>query len=101
MLQAVEKALKAVLYCRDANSDGLQSHSLPQLARQTSDASLLQLAQKLESQIGPHTRMRYPDVVASPKVPADVYQDDDVCMALDVAEDVVEHVRRLIQVIFR
>ncbi|XP_070180537.1 sacsin-like [Littorina saxatilis] len=95
--QAVEKALKAVLYCRDANSDGLQSHSLPQLARQTSDASLLQLAQKLESQIGPHTRMRYPDVVASPKVPADVYQDDDVCMALDVAEDVVEHVRRLIQ----
>ena len=97
-LQAVEKALKAVLYHRDADNDCLRSHHLPQLALQVSDAPLLQLAQQLESRVGPHTRMRYPDVLFGATVPADVYTDDDVMLACDVAGSALERARCLIQV---
>ena len=96
--QAVEKALKAVLYHRDADTDCLQSHRLPQLAAHVHDASLLQLAQQMESRIGPHTRMRYPDVMSFPNVPAEVYLDEHVNFACEVAGSVLERVRSLIQV---
>ena len=97
--QAVEKALKALLYHRDADLDCLQSHNLSHLAAKVSDASLLQLAHQMESQLGPHTRMRYPDVLCYPSVPADVYRDEHVILVCQVAGSALDRVRDLIQVI--
>lgn len=96
--QAVEKALKGMLYSRDADSDCLQSHSLPYLARQITDLPLQHLAQQMESRMGPHTRMRYPDVLVYPCIPADVYSEDDVSMACDVAWRVLDRVQYLMRV---
>ncbi|KAL8590857.1 hypothetical protein ACOMHN_063169 [Nucella lapillus] len=83
--QSVEKALKGALYFRNADSPCLQSHRLPQLARQIGDEPLQQLADQMESRMGPHIRMRYPDVLAYPNIPADVYSDHDVNLACDLA----------------
>ncbi|KAK7087749.1 sacsin-like [Littorina saxatilis] len=94
--QAVEKALKAVLYSRDADGFNMMSHKLPQLAQSVGDSELLQLAQVLESRLGPHTRMRYPDVTKYPRVPADEYSEDDVSWACGVASRVVDRVQSLI-----
>ena len=88
-----------MLYHRDADMDCLQSHNLSHLAAKVSDASLLQLAHQMESQLGPHTRMRYPDVLCYPSVPADVYRDEHVILVCQVAGSALDRVRDLIQVI--
>ncbi|XP_076442041.1 uncharacterized protein LOC143281029 [Babylonia areolata] len=95
--QAAEKAMKAVLYLRDADNDCLQSHNLPHLARRVGDATLRRLAEQMEFRVGPHTRMRYPDVLVFPSVPADVYSGDDASMACALAGQVLERAKGLMR----
>ena len=85
------------MYWRNADECS-QSHSLPQLAGQLSDSELLQLAKKMESRIGPHTRMRYPNALVYPSVPVEVYTADDMRFACQVAQQVVERVTLLMKV---
>ena len=92
--QAVEKALKAVLYCRDCDAFDALCHDVPYLAQCVRDPFLKDLADQLEKRVGPDARMRYPDVLAYPRIPAEVYSDDDATWACDVAARVVDHVPR-------
>nr|KAG5705530.1 hypothetical protein BaRGS_009183 [Batillaria attramentaria] len=83
--QALEKALKAVMYNRDANQVS-RDHELCSLASRVGDSSLSKLANRLQSIVGEHTRMRYPDVCQYPKIPAEVYDNDAASVACDLTE---------------
>ena len=87
-----------MLYCRDSDTFDALSHDIPYLAERVRDSVLQDLAEQLEKRVGPHARMRYPDVLVYPRVPADVYSDDDAGWACDKAALVVERVQSLIQV---
>lgn len=95
-MQAVEKALKAVLYCRDANNSLLNSHDIVALARHVNDDDVRELASALDRRVGTHTRMRYPDVLLSPSIPADVYGDQEASDACDLATRVLNKTKTLL-----
>ncbi|XP_076453314.1 sacsin-like [Babylonia areolata] len=96
--QAVEKAMKAVIYFRDAEKMFMQSHALSQLAVIVGDSDIITMVRDIERRLGQHTRMRYPDVLGYPRVPADEYTEDDASWACDVAARVLERVQSLINV---
>ena len=96
MLQSAEKALKAVIYTRNADSAFLKSHSLPMLASAVGDTELASLANQMEARLGPHTRMRYPDVTRFPSIPSDNFDTEDAGWACDVAALVIKLVRDLL-----
>ena len=94
----MEKALKAVLYFRNAKSSCLKEDSLVILASAVGDVTLKELARQLEGRVGNHRRMRYPDVLTFPKIPADVYGADDASAACDVAARAVDKVKTILGV---
>ncbi|XP_076434839.1 sacsin-like [Babylonia areolata] len=99
--QAVEKALKAVLFLRDADSFEVDSRDLPDLAKSAAkgrDPKLLELVRELEDRVGPYARMCYPDVMVYPRVPDDVYKRSDAEFACDVATQVLDRVQTLMRV---
>ena len=87
-----------MLYSRDADAFDALSHDIPYLAQRLKDSVLQDLADQLERRVGPHARMRYPDVLVYPRVPADVFSDDDASWACDKAGLVVDRVQSLIEV---
>ncbi|KAK6179092.1 hypothetical protein SNE40_011528 [Patella caerulea] len=72
--QSAEKALKAVWYKIDANKVS-QDHNLNHVACGLPYPDLVQLATELQSTIGEHTRMRYPDKLSYPNIPHDAYNE--------------------------
>ncbi|PVD34737.1 hypothetical protein C0Q70_06014 [Pomacea canaliculata] len=74
--QAVEKAIKAVLFSKDANSFPETSHDITLLASLTGDSGIIGWAREIENIVGFHTRMRYPDALTYPSIPDDVYTAD-------------------------
>ncbi|XP_055956520.1 sacsin [Patella vulgata] len=72
--QSAEKALKAVWYKIDANKVS-QDHNLNSVANGLPYSTLVQLAAELQSTIGEHTRMRYPDKLSYPNIPHDAYNE--------------------------
>ena len=94
----MEKALKAVLYFRNANSSCLRDHSLVNLASEVGDDTLVELARQLEGRVGNHMRMRYPDVLTFPKIPADVYGADDASAACSATTCALDKVKDILNV---
>ena len=86
-----------MIFHRDSDSI-THSHILLHLASDVGDSVLIGLAGQLEERLKSHMRMRYPDVLVYPLIPADVYSDDDCAWACDVAAQVVQRVESLIQV---
>lgn len=86
--QASEKALKAVRYSKDANDvpRGSRSHYLTSL---TSDSSIREQTVLLESRLGDHARLRYPDAVSRLKIPSQLYSKDDAEFAIDVTHKII------------
>jgi HEPN domain-containing protein len=96
LFQGAEKALKAVLYSRDCDGFESQSTDLVYLANCVKDDAVESIARVLEKRLGPDSRMRYPDVTVFPKIPEDVFTEDDVSFALDHASRLVHLVQALI-----
>ena len=69
------------------------THSLPSLAMDLHDSTLQDLAGQLESRVGPHTRMRYPDVHVYPRTPDEVFSKDDALQAYKLAADILQYVK--------
>ncbi|KAL3892284.1 hypothetical protein ACJMK2_004503 [Sinanodonta woodiana] len=89
--QATEKALKAAVYAKDANKVDLKSHQLASIATKGGlNQDLVQLAMSLQSCLGEHTRMRYPDPIARTPIPSDLYTDEEARNALEIAENVIQ-----------
>ncbi|KAL8589440.1 hypothetical protein ACOMHN_061651 [Nucella lapillus] len=98
---AVEKALKAVLFLRDADSFEEDSHDLVSLAESVvnnQDSQLVDLVQRLETRVGPHSRMRYPDVMEYRHIPAEAYGREDATFVCDLACQILERCERLMRV---
>ena len=91
-LQAAEKALKAARYCKDA--DKMNVHNLVENCYGLEDSELVESARELESLVGDSTRMRYPDRMCYPQIPNDVYSQDMAARAKEIAEKIVERVKR-------
>ncbi|KAK7488212.1 hypothetical protein BaRGS_00020519, partial [Batillaria attramentaria] len=79
--QTAEKALKAVAFRRDAWACRKTSHSLRELAGSLSDSEITEHAGQLDDLVQYHTRMRYPDLCTFPKIPAEVYGQDEATKA--------------------
>ena len=94
----MEKAFKAALYVRDANSSHLKEHRLVDLASAVGDAELKALAMQLERRVGNHMRMRYPDVLTYPRIPAEVYVADDARFACSVTALALDSVKNILGV---
>ena len=94
----MEKALKAVLYFRNANSSRLKEDSLVILASAVGDDTLKELARQLEERVGNHRRMRYPDLLMFPKIPADVYGADDASAACTATACALDKVKDIMNV---
>ncbi|XP_070206314.1 sacsin-like [Littorina saxatilis] len=94
--QAAEKALKAVLYRRDAGHDQRYSHSICSIACSVRDASTQVLVSQLDDLLGYHTQMRYPGYGRGyPKIPSDIYSQEEAAQACDLADKIVERAKEL------
>ncbi|XP_048775772.2 sacsin-like [Ostrea edulis] len=91
--QAVEKALKALLYQIDADKVSLNTHSLSSLAYSVGDVNLSGLVGCLESITGSYFRMRYPDAVPGGSIPSDLYTEEHARRAIECAQEILQIVR--------
>ena len=90
-LQAAEKALKAAQYATDAFKTNV--HNLVQNSLMLDDSRLVTVSSQLEGCVGDSTRMRYPDRLDYPKIPKDVYTEEDAHQALEAATEILQIVR--------
>ncbi|XP_060572031.1 sacsin-like [Ruditapes philippinarum] len=82
--QSCEKALKSARYFKDANNVPRRSYS-HRLTFLMSEPAMLEQAQLLESRLGDHARLRYPDTVSRPRIPSDIFQREDAEFSIEVA----------------
>lgn len=88
--QAAEKAIKGAIYATDADKFTISHslcHNIPK-----GDTTLEYLAQKLERVIIHINRLRYPDSCL-PCLPAERYSKDDAEKALELSNEILEHVK--------
>lgn len=67
-------------------------HNLVRNCHNLGDPQLTELADQLESLVGNSTRMRYPDRMAYPKIPKDVYNEEKATKAYEIANKIVRKV---------
>lgn len=66
------------------------------------DKQLVELADQLEQCTGNNMRMRYPDVLVFPQIPADaaVYNMDHAMRAIDIAGQTIKRTKELLRQYF-
>ena len=84
--------MKAAQYAEDAFKTYI--HDLEGNALRLNDQQLSTLSRKLEGLLGSSTRMRYPDQLTFPKIPTDVYSEQDALQAIELAREIVQQVGR-------
>jgi len=89
--QAAEKALKAAQFSVDAMTSF--SHDLPSIASNIEDATLRQLAIKLQRIVGSSNKMYTPDPIDYIKIPHDEYTKETAADAVICATDILEKVK--------
>ncbi|HLC81015.1 MAG TPA: HEPN domain-containing protein [Candidatus Nanoarchaeia archaeon] len=89
--QAVEKALKALML--KEKKELLKSHSLSRLAKELNTP--LALLAKLAILEPVYQETRYPDV--SEKIPAEEFEEEDASKFLEIAEEVMQWIRKRIK----
>ncbi|XP_071116152.1 sacsin-like [Haliotis cracherodii] len=93
--QAAEKAIKSLLYNRDSRqADAIRTHDISSLSGYLGNPSLTSLASRLQSVIQDFNRLRYPDRLAYPRIPADVYTHADATQACALAGQIVSLVEQ-------
>lgn len=98
--QAVEKALKAVLFHHDAEDKLLHpvdKAELKTLAMAVSDEELMGAVEDLEGLTGEAHRMLYPSVQWGPQIPAQLYTPDTARAAHSQVETILTMVASLIK----
>ena len=85
-VQTSEKALKAVLYRRDAGHGQKFSHDICAIAGTVRDTQMDNLVSRMNSLVKYHTRMRYPDFLSFPNIPSDIYSESEAREACDLAQ---------------
>lgn len=94
-LQAAEKAIKSLLYNKDSRqADAIRTHDISSLSGYLGNPSLTSLASRLQSVIQDFNRLRYPDRLAYPRIPADVYTHADATQACELAGQIVSLVEQ-------
>ncbi|KAL8584755.1 hypothetical protein ACOMHN_035674 [Nucella lapillus] len=93
--QTAEKALKALLYQRDANHSMKTSHDILCLADCIGDIEIQTAVNSLNSVVSNDMCARYPDLHIFPKIPSDVYGRSEADQAYDSAEQVVKRAQHL------
>ena len=92
LLQAAEKALKAVQYSIDADNV-TRDHNLVWLCGGFNDSELTSLASGLEKVVVHWARLRYPDQLSFPKIPNEVYSAQKAEEALQLSENILMRVK--------
>ncbi|XP_060068841.1 sacsin-like [Ylistrum balloti] len=88
--QACEKACKAYMYSIDAKKVTTRSHYLPSIIPSKAGNELIAVLTDIENLVGNYSKMRYPDVLEYPRLPADLYTKDQVNKLKDLTESVME-----------
>ena len=83
--------MKAAQYDLDANNT--RDHNLFRNCYGLDDQDLTQLATQLEDLVGGSTLMRYPDRMAYPNIPNDVYKAETAKEASQIATKIVQRVK--------
>lgn len=99
ILKAVEKALKALLYQKDADLV-MRTHNLLMLASRFGNSVLTSLVQKFEEITGSYEAMRYPDVTQG-SIPSDIYTKEQASRAYTIAEEVLVFVKEELETLRR
>ena len=89
--QAAEKALKAAQYAVDAYK--INALNLIQNFLMLDDSQLITFSRQLEHLLGDSTLMRYPDRLAFPQIPKDVYTRQMAHKAMELAREIVQNVQ--------
>ncbi|XP_033730900.1 sacsin-like, partial [Pecten maximus] len=89
--QAVEKSLKSMVYGKNANNV-TRGHDICQIASSLNDASLLNAVGEIQTLLGNHTFMRYPDVHAAGRIPSTSFTRNQAESALRIAKRILEEV---------
>jgi hypothetical protein len=98
-LQALEKALKALLKTSSTEIQTTAVHDVCDLAALTGDTMLRDRACQLQSIIGVTSRLQYPDTLPSPAVPRDAYTLDDAVTAYDLTRATLCRIRRKLRIV--
>lgn len=85
-----------MLFSEDADKVPAYSHDIGSLAFLTNDSEIIGWTMEIESIVGVHTRMRYPDSLTYPKIPDDFYSDEQAGRVCGLASSVVDKVERLL-----
>lgn len=96
--QAAEKALKALLFYKNADHKMLhpaEKQEVKILAKATHNKDLLQAAERLERLTGERWRMSYPFVHWGPELPAHLYTTDMAKMSCSETETILTIVASL------
>lgn len=91
----MEKLLKAYIIHQNV-SVGSTSHNLVELASQTGDTQLKNIARRLHGMLGDTSRMRYPDSVPPPMLPRDMYSLRVAVSVHELTEEALEYASRLL-----
>ncbi|KAK7488211.1 hypothetical protein BaRGS_00020518 [Batillaria attramentaria] len=94
--QAAEKVLTGLLYTRDANQLKVTHNAdILHLARLSSDARLQNLAHSLNEAVGSSKRMRYPDLRDFPRIPSEMYGENEANLACCLAQLIIDRAEQL------
>ncbi|XP_053397885.1 sacsin-like [Mercenaria mercenaria] len=91
--QGAEKSLKAAWYAENANK--IQrvkySHNLTSIASGL-HSDIAEMASRLSSEAGDHSRMRYPDMFSGQQIPADAYTRENAVNVIRIAKEIISAV---------
>jgi len=98
LLQAAVKALRGVMFSRDANRDYDVTGSIHDMTRDLKDPALSHLMQSLTDVVGNRNRMQYPcERGASFDIPHDLFTSEKSRLARERCREIVELCRQRIE----
>ena len=94
--QACQKALKGVLYSDGARQVAI--HSIAELAKQVGERhpEILTLREEAATLDQYYLSSRYPDAIAEPAIPAEIFTEDQARRAVAIAREVLEACARIL-----
>jgi HEPN domain-containing protein len=97
-IQAAVKALRSVMFARDANKDYKVNGSINSLTRDLGDRVLSDLMQLLTDVVGDRNRMQYPcEREASFNIPHELYTSEKADLARHYCEEIVKLCRERVE----
>ncbi|XP_041369757.1 LOW QUALITY PROTEIN: sacsin-like [Gigantopelta aegis] len=93
--QAAKKAIAALHYNTvNTGENTTNIHDLEKLTEKVYDPTLITLVRQLKSTIKDHVRLLYPDPLTFPRIPSDVYTEEDARQACEITGRIIELVKQ-------